>query len=147
VGAQLDAEVPRLEGGVLALADLRGYVVLLEIGSAEDPAWPRAQARWQALASAHLEQLRIVSVVADEDPTRAQWTWDAVPTALVCGWDPQGALGARLGATRFPTRWVVDTQGRVVATIVGSDVASEDRVEQVIGQQLRSSPRPEDGSD
>lgn len=120
VGTILEGTVPLLGGGGLPLKELRGFVVLLELGSASHPRWAEAQRNLGVLARTHESDLRVISVVCDANllPAGASWHGDMPP--FVLGWDPQGALALRLGATRLPTRFVLDRSGRVVTTIAGA---------------------------
>jgi hypothetical protein len=91
---------------VLALASLRGKVVILELNDAahRDAA---AELDYTALAERSQARLAIVMVALDRDG----WPDDAPPYLL--GWDPQGALAARLRAAALPTVIVLDTEGRI----------------------------------
>lgn len=105
-GEVLDANVPLADGGVLALPSLRGKVVILELCDAahRDAA---AEADYTALAQSSGDALAVVMVALDRDG----WHDDAPPHTL--GWDPQGALAARLRAAKLPTVLVLDPQGRI----------------------------------
>ncbi|HWB74564.1 MAG TPA: hypothetical protein VG755_06405 [Nannocystaceae bacterium] len=105
-GEVLDANVPLADGGVLALPSLRGKVVILELCDAAHRD-ASAEADYTALAQSSGDALAIVMVALDRDG----WHDDAPPHTL--GWDPQGALAARLRAATLPTVLVLDAQGRI----------------------------------
>ncbi len=105
-GEVLDANIPLAHGGVLVLASLRGKVVILELCDAahRDPA---AEADYTALAESSNDALTVVMIALDPEG----WADDAPPHTL--GWDPQGALAAKLRAAALPTVLVIDAEGRI----------------------------------
>jgi len=105
-GEQLDANVPLASGDVLALAELRGKVVLLELS---DAGHRRADvlADYARLVEAHGERVAIVVVSLDAAG------WDSSGAVYELGWDPDGALAAKLHAAALPTVLVLDRDGRV----------------------------------
>ncbi|MBC8070402.1 MAG: hypothetical protein IAG13_18870 [Deltaproteobacteria bacterium] len=105
-GEVLDANIPLAHGGVLPLASLRGKVVILELGGAADRD-ATVEADYAALAQSSGASLAIVMVALDP----GGWHDDAPPHTL--GWDPQGALAAKLRAASLPTVIVLDAQGRI----------------------------------
>jgi hypothetical protein len=105
-GEVLDANIPLAHGGVLPLASLRGKVVILELGGAADRD-ATVEADYAALAESSGAGLAIVMVALDP----GGWHDDAPPHTL--GWDPQGALAAKLRAATLPTVIVLDTEGRI----------------------------------
>lgn len=112
-GEIVDANVPLQQGGVLGLAELRGKHVVLEVvdGAHRDAA---VEADYAALLAEAAGRVEIVMVSLDAEG----WTGDVPP--FVLGWDPQGALGARLHAASVPTVMLLDGQGRVVAQYAGA---------------------------
>ena len=105
-GEQLDANVPLASGDVLALAQLRGKVVLLELS---DAAHRKAEvlADYAKMLETHGERLAIVVVSLDAAG------WDSSAASYELGWDPDGALAAKLHAAALPTVLVLDRDGRV----------------------------------
>lgn len=105
-GEVLDANIPLAHGGVLTLTSLRGKVVILELDDAahRDAA---VEADYAALAEGAGAELAIVMVALDP----GGWHDDAPPHLL--GWDPQGALAAKLHAAALPTVLVLDAEGRI----------------------------------
>jgi hypothetical protein len=116
-GDQLDANVPLASGDVLALAGLRGKVVLLELS---DVAHRKAEVLtdYTRLAEIHGEELAIVVVSLDRNG------WDTSPAGYVLGWDPDGALAAKLHAAALPTVLVLDREGRVAYQYGGSEAGA-----------------------
>ncbi len=120
VGQVLELSVPLLGGGVQPLAELRGRPVLLELADAASPQRDAAQDRYRALAEREAEALTVVSVALDADTTAlpASWTDDRPP--FVLGWDPQGAVAARLQLSALPTVILLDAQGVIVEVHEGA---------------------------
>jgi len=112
-GERIDVNVPLQDGGVLALAELRGKLVVLELvdRSHRDPVAERDYAGLVAEAAGEIE---IVMVTLDGDG----WGGDVPP--FVLGWDPQGALAARLHAASMPTVLLLDREGRVATQYSGA---------------------------
>ena len=120
VGEVLELSIPLLEGGVRDLAELRGQPVLLEMADAGSPQREPAQARYRALVEQEPDGLVVVSVALDPrtDALPAAWTDDRPP--FVLGWDPQGALAARLQLATLPTVVLLDDAGAIVAVHEGT---------------------------
>lgn len=113
-GDLLDLVVPLPGGDALALAQLRGRVVVLELTSAEGPGWPETFAFYNRLLREHGPD-RLAVVVVAVDPERAALSPepDVRAHGFELGWDPQGALAARLQAAALPTVIVLDRDGRI----------------------------------
>lgn len=105
-GELVDANVPLASGEVLALASLRGKVVLLELSDAShrDAA---VLADYARLVETHGENVAIVVVSLDAAG------WETSAAAYQLGWDPAGALAAKLHAAKLPTVLVLDRDGRI----------------------------------
>ncbi|MFO0632048.1 MAG: hypothetical protein U0168_04280 [Nannocystaceae bacterium] len=112
-GEQVDANVPLQAGGVLPLSSLRGRVVIIEVVDAahRDAA---VEADYGVLVDQLGAAVEVVLVSLDPDG----WHGDAPPLQL--GWDPQGALAARLQAATLPTVIVLDAEGRVAFQYAGA---------------------------
>lgn len=112
-GEVVEANVPLQQGGVLGLAELRGKLVVLELVDAahRDPA---IEAEYAALQADGDGRLAVVMVSLDADG----WGGDVPP--FVLGWDPQGALAARLHAAGVPCVLLLDADGRIVAQYAGA---------------------------
>ncbi|MEX1362352.1 MAG: hypothetical protein AB1Z98_04455 [Nannocystaceae bacterium] len=117
-GQVLELTVPLLGGGRLELAELRGRAVLLDLGDASNPARDEAQARYRALVERD-ERVVVVSVALDATAEDLPASWQDAPP-FVLGWDPQGALAARLQLVMLPTVVLLDTQGRIVSVHEGA---------------------------
>lgn len=105
-GEVVDANVPLASGDVLALASLRGKVVLLELSDAShrDTA---VLADYARMVETHGERVAIVVVSLDAVG------WETSGTPYQLGWDPAGALAAKLHAAKLPTVLVLDREGRI----------------------------------
>lgn len=114
-GELLDLTVPLAGGHALPLTDLRGRVVVVELTSAALPSWPATFAFYNDLLRHHGAD-RLAVIVVAVDPERA--TLSPEPElrrhGFELGWDPQGALAARLQAAALPTVLVLDQAGRIV---------------------------------
>jgi hypothetical protein len=132
-GEQLDANVPLADGGVLALPSLRGKVVILELCDAAHRD-ATAEADYAALAQTAGDALAIVMVALDRDG----WHDDAPPHTL--GWDPQGALAARLRAATLPTVLVLDAEGRIAYQYGGARTSGHADVLSTAQRLLAGSP-------
>jgi len=119
VGEVLELRVPLVGGGVIELVELRGRPVLLELADSSSPGRDDAQARYRSLIEAHGDALTVVTVSLDPDPADQPVGWNDVPPPFVLGWDPQGAIAARLQLVRLPTVVLLDAQGRIVAVHEG----------------------------
>jgi peroxiredoxin len=119
-GGVLEATVPLIDGSAVALSDLRGRVVLLEVSATSRPHWAPAQAVYRELVDElGDERVAVVSVAADPDSSGLRADWDRDKPPFLLAWDPQGALALRLGIRVLPTAVVLDPGGRVAATIAG----------------------------
>lgn len=112
-GEQVDVSVPLQQGGVVALPELRGKLVLLELvdQAHRDDA---VLAEYQSLQRELGEQLTVVVVSLDRDG----WSGDTPP--FVLGWDPAGALAARLHAGSIPAVLLLDREGRILEQYAGA---------------------------
>lgn len=119
-GQVLDLRVPLLGGGWLDLEALRGRPVLLELADAADgPGRDAAQGRYRALVERHGDAVAVVCVALDPTVATLPAAWVDDPPPFVLGWDPQGALAARLRLRVLPTVVLLDAQGRIVAVHEG----------------------------
>lgn len=123
-GEVIDLTVPLLAGHALALAELRGRVVVLEITAASEPSWPASFATYNHLLRQHGSE-RLAVLVVSVDPERAVLSPepDLRAHGFELGWDPQGALAARLQMAALPTILVLDRAGRLVHIAAGPHAA------------------------
>ena len=117
-GEVVDANVPLASGEVLALASLRGKVVLLELSDASHRD-ATVLADYARLVESHGD--RVAIVVVSLDPSG----WDTSAATYQLGWDPAGALAAKLHAAKLPTVLVLDRDGRVAYQYGGRDDAAQ----------------------
>lgn len=128
VGEVLELTVPLVGGGQRALAELRGTPVLLELADASSPDRDAVQRRWRALVEQRGDAVTVVCVAMDADPNALPASWIDDPPPFVLGWDPQGAIAARLQLRVLPTVVLLDAQGRIVAVheeVLPDDAAIE----------------------
>lgn len=121
VGEVLELTVPLVGGGRRTLAELRGKAVLLELSdaSASEPEREAVQRRWRALVEQRGNAVTVVSVALDADVGTLPASWTVDPPPFVTGWDPQGAIAARLQLRVLPTVVLLDAAGRIVAVHEG----------------------------
>jgi hypothetical protein len=120
VGQVLELTVPLVGGGRRELAELRGQAVLLELADAGSRGRDEAQARWRALVERHVGAVAVVCVAMDAEATAMPPSWTEDPPPFVLGWDPQGAVAARLQLRVLPTVVLLDAHGRIVAVFEGA---------------------------
>jgi hypothetical protein len=114
-GEVLDLTVPLVDGDGLPLPALRGRVVVLELTSAALPGWAATFAFYNDLLREHgADRLAVVVVAVDRDRGVLGPEPDLRVHGFELGWDPQGALAARLQAAALPTVLVLDRDGRIV---------------------------------
>lgn len=119
VGQVLELSVPLVGGGQKALAELRGKAVLLELADASEPDRDAVQRRWRALVEQHADAVAVVCVAMDADANALPASWIDDPPPFVLGWDPQGAIAARLQAQVLPTVVLLDAEGKIVGVHEG----------------------------
>lgn len=119
VGQVLELSVPLVGGGQQGLAELRGKAVLLELADASEPDRDAVQRRWRALVEQRGDAVAVVCVAMDADPNALPGSWIEDPPPFVLGWDPQGAIAARLQLRVLPTVVLLDAEGRIVGVHEG----------------------------
>ena len=130
-GEQLDANVPLASGDVIALAALRGKVVLLELSDAGHRN-ADVLADYARLVETHGERVAIIVVTLDAAG------WDSAAAVYELGWDPDGALAAKLHAAALPTVLVLDREGRVAFQYGGSEAGAHARAIATLEKLLES---------
>lgn len=132
----VELSIPLFEGGAVELERFRGKVVVLEVSASYAQGWDELHERYRKLLETHGEDdLGVITVSLDMEPA-ALSSWERDPPPFTLGWDPQGALAARLGVTRFPTVFVLDRKGALVVEVAGFSGELLSRVEQGVARQL-----------
>lgn len=122
-GELLAATVPLVDGDGLDLTSLRGRVVALELTATWAGRWPETFAFYSRLLQEHgPDRLAVVVVAMDAERATLSPEPGVRGRGFDLGWDPQGALAARLQVAALPTVVVLDRQGRV-AFVQASDPA------------------------
>lgn len=133
-GEVVDANVPLQQGGVIALAELRGKLVVLEVVDAAHRD-AGVESDYAMLLAESAGKLEVVMVSIDADG----WVGDVPP--FVLGWDPQGALAARLRAANVPTVLLLDVDGRVTAQYAGARTPGHAELVAMLRRALAASAR------
>jgi hypothetical protein len=121
-GQVLDLTVPLLAGAALPLPSLRGRVVVLELTSAALPSWPASFALYNDLLREYgAARLAVVVVAIDGERNLLSPEPDLRVHGFELGWDPQGALAARLQLATLPTALVLGRDGRIVHVAGGPE--------------------------
>ena len=136
-GELLEATVPLLDGDGLALASLRGRVVVLELTATWEERWPETYPFYARLLHEHgADRLAVVVVAMDNERAALSPEPGVRGRGFDLGWDPQGALAARLQAAALPTVVVLDRQGRIAFVQAdappGSTLALEDGIRRAL---------------
>jgi hypothetical protein len=134
-GERLDAIVPLLDGGALDLAELRGRAVLLEISATWAEGWAEGHAAHRLLVDELGDRVAVVVLAADADPMLLE-NERAGPWTV--GWDPMGALAARLSVAGFPTYVVLDPAGRIAAVQRGANASDLDQLHAAVRAALEA---------
>ena len=132
-GETLELTIPRFEGGTLELAELRGRIVVLELSASWEPGWASMHAAYPGL----LERVgsdQVAVVLVSLDPDTAAIEQDVADAgggseAVIRGWDPMGAVAAKLHVATFPTVFVLDAEGNIVEIFNAYDEGMIGRVE------------------
>jgi cytochrome oxidase Cu insertion factor (SCO1/SenC/PrrC family) len=123
-GELLEETVPLLSGEALDLASLRGRVVVLELSATWVETWERAHEDYEKmLAQIGDDDLVVVVVSLDAERDKLGSEWERNSHPFLLGWDPQGALAARLQVADLPTVFVVGRDGRIAHVLSGSGLS------------------------
>ena len=119
-------EVPKLGGGVLRLADLRGKVVLVDFWAS----WCEpCQRELPALATLQREfgsrGLQVITINIDQQEKNAATQAQRLGVTLPVGLDPKGDLAAAYDLPKMPTSYVLDREGVVRFIHEGFDGAKD----------------------
>jgi len=136
-GDLLEATVPLVDGDGLPLGDLRGRVVVLELTATWADRWPETFAFYSRLLQQHgPDRLAVVLVAMDNERAALSPEPGVRGQGFDLGWDPQGALAARLQVAALPTVVVLDRHGRVAfvqgGAPPGSTMAIEDGIKRAL---------------
>ncbi len=114
-GELLAVTVPLVDGDGLALVSLRGRVVVLELTATWTRSWPETYPFYARLLREHgADNLAVIVVAMDNERAALSPEPGLRGPGFDLGWDPQGALAARLQAAALPTVVVLDREGRIV---------------------------------
>ena len=130
-GEVLELTIPLLGADPLELASLRGRPVVLDISASWEEGWAELHAFEAELVAGHPE-LAVIVVSAEAD----ERSLEGLPSSLLPAWDPAGALAAKLSIAVFPTLFVLDREGRIIAVSSGWDDETLDVLAQVIDDAL-----------
>ncbi len=119
-GEQLHLTLPRVDGDSVALGDLQGHVVVLEVSATWTENWRDSFTRYNALVREHPDQVTAVLLLVD--PRRDVLSPEPVvrEPGFILGWDPQGAVAAQLQLATFPTVLVLDRDGKIAHISAGA---------------------------
>ncbi len=138
-GELLEATVPLVDGDGLPLARLRGRVVVLELTATWAPRWPETYPFYARLLHEHgPDRLAVVVVAMDSERAALSPEPGVRGPGFDLGWDPQGALAARLQAAALPTVVVLDRSGRVAFVQADAPPGSTHAIEDGIRRALAS---------
>lgn len=113
-GELLAVTVPLVDGDGLDLTSLRGRVVVLELTATWTRSWPETYPFYARLLREHgPDRLAVIVVAMDNERAALSPEPGLRGPGFDLGWDPQGALAARLQAAALPTVVVLDREGRV----------------------------------
>lgn len=119
-------EVPKLGGGILRLADLRGKVVLVDFWAS----WCEpCQRELPALAQLQREfgprGVQVITINIDQQEKNAATQAQRLGVTLPVGLDPKGDLAATYDLPKMPTSYVLDREGVVRFIHEGFDGAKD----------------------
>ncbi len=136
-GQQLDLTIPLLGAEAIDLASLRGRPVVLDISASWEAGWTETHALEFELATQHPE-LAVIIVAAEPDARSLA----NLPIELMSAWDPAGALAAKLSVAIFPTLFVLDREGKILAVLSGYDDETLIALSQAIDEALGPASGP-----
>jgi len=136
-GELLDATVPLVDGAGLDLASLRGRVVVLELSATWADRWSESFAFYNKLLQQHgPDRLAVVVVAMDSERATLSPEPGLRGRGFDLGWDPQGALAARLQVAALPTVVVLDRGGHISFVQGGTPPGATQAIEDGIRQAL-----------
>ena len=136
-GELLEATVPLVDGAGLPLQSLRGRVVVLELSATWADRWSESFAFYNRLLQQHgPERLAVVIVAMDSERATLSPEPGLRGRGFDLGWDPQGALAARLQVAALPTVVVLDRGGHISFVQGGTPPGATQAIEDGIRQAL-----------
>jgi hypothetical protein len=132
-GDRLEATIPTADGELLEISAWQGRVVVVALSASWDGAGEDGLAFFAGLRPTGTDEAPEVVVVA-VDPSAPdlerwpEWVWP--------GWDPQGAVAARLRVRGFPTTFVVGRDGRLVEIVDTLDAEGRARITDAVATAL-----------
>ena len=149
IAAEIEAALVRLNqklqgnadrippGAGLPLASLRGRVVVLELSATWADRWAESFAFYNRLLQQHgPERLAVVVVAMDSERATLSPEPGVRARGFDLGWDPQGALAARLQVAALPTVVVLDRGGHIRFVQGGTPPGATQAIEDGIRQAL-----------
>jgi hypothetical protein len=136
-GERLDADVPLVDGGVMALQDQRGKVVVLAIVLTSSPTFTALSVAVGDAARQHPDLVTAVLVAADPNPDALLHHAGA---DVIAGLDPQGALATRLQVRGLPAVFVLDRKGQVVEVWAGEGDVAAQQLSAAVDRALAAPP-------
>jgi len=124
-GDSIELTIPGVEGEFIELESLRGKTVVLAIGGTTEAHWEAMLAWLEGVQEADPARRAAILVASDPEPDAL----DDVMSPVLLGWDPQGAVAARLSVARLPTVFVIDAEGQVVIVRPGFEAADRDALD------------------
>ncbi len=126
-GPAPDWQLPRLDGGSLGLAELRGQVVLIDFWASWCVPCRLSLPALRALQQDYAGQgLRVVTISVDEDRAAAQRFQQRYGADLVALHDADGRVAAAYGLIGMPSSFIIDPQGQLVLRHEGFRKGEED---------------------
>lgn len=129
-GDQIDLLVPGVESEFIDLADLRGKTVILALSGTQEASWAELLA-WMEAVQAEAPESRVSVLVAADPEADAL---DAILSPVRLGWDPQGAVAARLSVARLPTVFLIDPQGQLLHVSPGFGELERSRLDALLAE-------------
>lgn len=138
-GIQLPiTEVPRVDGTGFDLTALQGKIVIVEWSASWVDSWKQSYPLYNDLLITYgAQQLAVILISLDHDGERLHPEPGVRTRGFELGWDPQGALAAKLQLAVLPTLVIMDTNGKIALVEQGDvDFAQvRDTVQQLIASK------------
>jgi thiol-disulfide isomerase/thioredoxin len=132
-----DFELPNLQGSSLKLSSLRGKYVVIDFWGSWCIWCIRGIPSMKEAYAKHKDKMEILGVDCNdtEEDWRAAVAEHQMPWLQVrCPEDQMEALLTAYGVEGFPTKVVIDPEGKLVKVIVGEDPAFYTFLDELLGQ-------------